>query len=154
MNLAPIRVLAVRLHQGQTDKIGRPYTEHIFAVADGVALLGGSRVEKAAAYLHDAVEDGHTTIEGLREEQVPDEVLVLVEALTKRPGESRSAYIDRVVAAGPGAMRIKVADLLHNTRADRLDEVLRQHGLETVLRLLRKYRPELARLMAELRLTA
>ena len=44
---------------------------------------------------------------------VPAEVVRLVEVLTRRPGEDYLAFIGRV-CADPAAVRVKIADALHN----------------------------------------
>lgn len=133
-------------HAGQKDKIGRPYTEHLFAVRKGVQVLGGSKHAEAAALLHDVVEDTSWTIQRLRNAGAPEPVLVAVEAVTKRPSEEQGKYLARIIAAGVDAMHVKLADLLHNTRHDRLAQV----PAHTRDRLLKKYRPSIARLMLEL----
>ena len=57
LTLAEVEAIAREAHAGQTDKAGRPYAEHIAAVAEGVRARGGSEEQIAAAWLHDAVED-------------------------------------------------------------------------------------------------
>lgn len=57
LSLAEIEAIAREAHEGQTDKSGRPYAEHISAVAHGVRGRGGSDEQIAAGWLHDAVED-------------------------------------------------------------------------------------------------
>lgn len=57
LTLIEVESLARSAHEGQTDKAGRPYAEHLAAVAEGVRLRGGSPEQQAAAWLHDAIED-------------------------------------------------------------------------------------------------
>ncbi|MEE1569504.1 MAG: guanosine-3',5'-bis(diphosphate) 3'-pyrophosphohydrolase, partial [Alphaproteobacteria bacterium] len=47
--------LAEELHEGQTDKLGNPYIDHIRDVADRVSSLGENYV--IVGLLHDSVED-------------------------------------------------------------------------------------------------
>jgi (p)ppGpp synthase/HD superfamily hydrolase len=68
---------------------------------------------RAAAWLHDALEHTDATAEGLRAAGVPAEVVRLVEVLTRRRDEDYLAFIGRV-CADPGAVRVKIADALHN----------------------------------------
>ena len=51
---AEVETLARAAHEGQTDKAGRPYAEHLQAVAEGVRLRGGDAEQIAAAWLHDS----------------------------------------------------------------------------------------------------
>ncbi|MBW5424037.1 HD domain-containing protein [Streptomyces sp. BG9H] len=117
--LTEVEALARRAHATQTDKAGRPYTEHLQAVADGVRARGGSQEQIAAAWLHDSVEDDALTEDWLREAPLPPRTKAIVLALTKRPGESMEAYAGRILAT-PGARLVKEADLAHNADPARL----------------------------------
>ncbi|MFJ8696790.1 HD domain-containing protein [Streptomyces roseolilacinus] len=119
LSLPQVEALARRVHAGQTDKAGRPYAEHLQAVAEGVRARGGSDEQIAAAWLHDAVEDGVLSPRDLAEAALPQEVRDIVLALTKRPGEDLADYTARVLAV-PGARLVKEADLAHNADPDRL----------------------------------
>ncbi|MFF0748789.1 HD domain-containing protein [Streptomyces sp. NPDC004267] len=119
LSLAEIEALAVAAHAGQTDKAGRPYAEHLRAVAEGVRARGGSEEQIAAGWLHDAVEDAALPEEWLAGAALPDEVKAMVRALTKRPGEELEAYTRRILAT-PGALLVKEADLAHNADPERL----------------------------------
>lgn len=88
LTLAEIETLAVTAHAGQTDKAGRPYAEHLRAVAEGVRARGGDERQIAAAWLHDAVEDAALSPEWLAGAALPPEVKEMVRALTKRPGRT------------------------------------------------------------------
>ena len=67
LTLSEVEALARAAHEGQTDKAGRPYAEHLRAVAEGVRSRGGDDEQIAAAWLHDAVEDDALTEAWLRE---------------------------------------------------------------------------------------
>lgn len=145
--VARAREFAAEHHKGQVDKLKQPYYNHLVAVSQGVKLLGGSLEEIAAAFLHDVVEDvAKVTLSTLLDEGFPPSVVRIVWAVTKRPNEEQGKYLRRIIGAGEGAMRVKVADLMHNLRADRLAE-LPEFTRE---RLLKKYQPALAALMVEL----
>jgi len=103
--------LARRYHAGQRDRLGEPYVDHPRVVAG--LLAGAPAVLQAAAWLHDVLEHTDATADRLRADGVPAEVVRLVEVLTRRPGEDYLAFIDRV-CADPGAVRVKIADALHN----------------------------------------
>ncbi|MEV5381147.1 HD domain-containing protein [Streptomyces nondiastaticus] len=127
LDLAAVEALARRAHAAQTDKAGRPYTEHLAAVAEGVRRRGGSDEQIAAAWLHDAVEDGAVSEEWLAASQLPPAVKDMILAVTKRPGEAPEEYAARILAT-PGALLVKESDLAHNSdpeRAKELDEATR-----------------------------
>ncbi|MDJ0384706.1 HD domain-containing protein [Streptomyces sp. G-G2] len=134
LTLAEVEALARAAHEGQTDKAGRPYAEHLAAVAEGVRIRGGSDGQQAAAWLHDAVEDDALSREWLASAALPQSVKDIVLAVTKRPGEPVEEYTARILAT-PGALLVKEADLAHNADPARLS-VLDE---PTRLRLTGKY---------------
>ena len=77
--------IAAAAHAGQLDKAGQPYILHPLRVM----LRVSNDAERMAAVLHDVVEDTPVTLAQLTESGFPAEVLAAIEALTKRPGESR-----------------------------------------------------------------
>ncbi|MFJ6938863.1 HD domain-containing protein [Streptomyces sp. NPDC101132] len=113
LSLAEVEQIARTAHEGQTDKAGRPYAEHLAAVAEGVRARGGSEAQRAAAWLHDSVEDDRLSAEWLDSAALPAEVKAMVLAVTKRPGEPPEEYAARILAT-PGALLVKEADLAHN----------------------------------------
>ncbi|MGW1592710.1 HD domain-containing protein [Streptomyces sp. NPDC002343] len=119
LTLAEIETLARAAHDGQTDKAGRPYAEHLAAVADGVRARGGDPEQIAAAWLHDAVEDAALSEQWLEAAGLTARTKAIVRALTKRPGEPPEAYAARILAT-PGALLVKEADLAHNADPRRL----------------------------------
>ncbi|MEU3620227.1 HD domain-containing protein [Streptomyces sp. NPDC006872] len=119
LTLSEIEALARAAHEGQTDKAGRPYAEHLQAVAEGVCARGGDADQIAAAWLHDAVEDDALSETWLDEAPLSDRTKAIVLAVTKRPGEPPEAYAGRILAT-PGALLVKQADLAHNADPARL----------------------------------
>ncbi|MDQ0581030.1 HD domain-containing protein [Streptomyces rishiriensis] len=140
-----VESLARSAHQGQTDKAGRPYAEHLQAVAEGVRARGGDADQIAAAWLHDAVEDDALSETWLAEAALSDRTKAVVLAVTKRAGETPEAYAGRILAT-PGALLVKEADLAHNADPARLAVL----DAPTRARLTEKY----ARMRALLGLTA
>ncbi|GHH11770.1 HD domain-containing protein [Streptomyces rubradiris] len=119
LTLAEVETLARAAHDGRTDKAGRPYAEHLAAVAEGVRARGGDPDQIAAAWLHDAVEDAVLSEEWLARARLTARTKAIVRALTRGPGESPEAYAARILAT-PGAPLVKEADLAHNADPDRL----------------------------------
>jgi hypothetical protein len=119
MTVDEVEAAVRRAHTGQVDKAGRPYIEHLQAVAERVRERGGTGAQIAAAWLHDAIEDGALSREWLRDAGLSEETKDIVLAVTKYAGESPGTYAARILAT-PGALVVKEADLAHNTSPDRL----------------------------------
>ncbi|QYX83260.1 HD domain-containing protein [Streptomyces akebiae] len=119
LTLPEVETLARTAHAPQTDKAGRPYTEHLQAVAHGVATRGGDPDQIAAAWLHDALEDDALTEEWLTQAPLTARTKAIVLALTKHPGEPPEDYAARILAT-PGALLVKQSDLAHNANPARL----------------------------------
>lgn len=109
--------LAARAHAGQLDKAGEPYLLHPLRVMLAVA----TPEERMAAVLHDVVEDTSVTLEELRVSGYPEVVVRALEALTRRPGETRLESARRA-AADPVALAVKLADNADNLDPTRLRE--------------------------------
>ncbi len=72
-----------------------------------------------AGVLHDVVEDCDWSIDDLRAEGFPPEVLRAVEAVTKHEGETYDDFVARA-AADPIGRRVKLADLEDNSDLGRI----------------------------------
>lgn len=134
MTPAEVEAVARAAHAAQTDKAGRPYAEHLQAVAEGVRARGGGEELVAAAWLHDSVEDGVLSEQWLEEAALAQRTKDVVRAVTKRAGEEPGAYARRILAV-PGARVVKAADLAHNADPERLSALPEP----TAVRLTRKY---------------
>ncbi|UYQ62129.1 HD domain-containing protein [Streptomyces peucetius] len=119
LTLAEVEAIAREAHAAQRDKAGRPYAEHIAAVAEGVRARGGSDEQIAAGWLHDTVEDGVLSRAWLEGAALPQSVKDMVLALTKGEDEDLEAYTRRILDT-PGALLVKQADLAHNADPARL----------------------------------
>lgn len=134
MRIEVAKGLATAVHAGQVDKAGNPYIGHPARVAGYVEQMGGAQHQIVAAWLHDVVEDSALTVEDLLEFGVSFHAIDMIDAISKRKGESRPDYYERVKQT-PGALLVKHADLKDNTDPQRmalLDE-------ETRARLTKKY---------------
>jgi len=107
--------IAAVAHAGQLDKAGQPYVLHSLRVM----LRVSGEHERIAAVLHDVVEDTPVTVEQLAAEGFHLAVLTAIEALTKRPGESRLDAAVRA-AAHPIARVVKLADNAENMDLSRI----------------------------------
>lgn len=101
--------IAVEAHRGQKDRYGAPYILHPLRVMARVDTV----TEKTVAILHDVVEDTQWTLEDLKREGFPQEVLHALDCVTKRQGEEYAAFVERS-ASDPLARRVKLADLEDN----------------------------------------
>lgn len=107
--------LAVRAHDGFNDKCGQPYILHPLRVM----LSLNDELSRICAVLHDVVEDTEFTFDDLREEGFSEEVIEIVDCLTKKSGEKYEDYINRILA-NEVAMHIKLADLNDNMDPNRI----------------------------------
>ena len=109
--------IVTRLFEDKVDKGGLPYSIHLLKVYGGV----DDYLEKVCALLHDVVEDTEVTFEDLREFGYSDEVIEILELLTKPKGADYQRYIDKIVASdNVHAMNIKLSDLRHNMDIKRI----------------------------------
>jgi (p)ppGpp synthase/HD superfamily hydrolase len=111
--------VALRVHEGQTDRYGRPYILHPLHVMTQM----DTETEMAAAVLHDVVEDSDVTPDDLRAEGFTADVVEVVRLLTHDKEKlSYEAYVRRL-KPHPIARKIKLADLAHNMDIRRMDKV-------------------------------
>jgi (p)ppGpp synthase/HD superfamily hydrolase len=116
---------AFELHAGQTRKgSGVPYFGHLLGVTSIVIETGSSEDEAIAALLHDAAEDqgGRETLARIGSE-FGDSVAEIVESCSdslcdpKPPWRERKrAYLEHLEEAGESALKVSLADKLHNAR--------------------------------------
>lgn len=118
-------------HKGQRDKTGMPYFLHPQGVAKILVTLKEyekltpqqQKDAKAAAYLHDVLEDTNITDQDLLDMKFRPEVVEVVKALTAPKGMPKEEYYNQVKAAGPVAVAVKLADLGHNNLPARRAEL-------------------------------
>jgi len=114
-NLERAIQIAVEAHQGQKDKTDTPYILHPLRVM----LHMSTDIEMMAGVMHDVVEDSDWSLDDLRHEGFPEEVIHLVDTLSRRADESYEEFIQRIKKV-PAAVRIKLADLEDNMDSKRL----------------------------------
>lgn len=108
--------LATKAHEGQVDKGGHPYINHVTRVSNN-CLDSDSKI---VGMLHDIVEDTSYTLNDLLGLGFPDYIVQAVDAMTKRKGESYKDYISRVKSDSI-AVKVKLTDLKDNTDLSRLN---------------------------------
>jgi (p)ppGpp synthase/HD superfamily hydrolase len=101
--------LAYTAHHGQFDKGGVPYIFHPIHLAEQME----DEVSCCAALLHDVVEDTNVTMEDL-EKEFPEEVIAVLRLLTHEKDVPYFDYI-RNIKSNPVAVKIKLADIAHNS---------------------------------------
>ena len=107
--------IANKAHKNQVDKAGKPYVEHIIAVAERVE----DNNDKIVAFLHDVIEDSDYTLDFLRKIGFNEDIVKSVECITKIKNEPYEKYLERI-KLNPRATRVKIADLNHNMDLNRL----------------------------------
>ncbi len=113
-------LLATNAHAGQYDKAGQPYILHPLKVLH--YTKSADEELQCIAVLHDVVEDCDVSWEDLIAAGMSDRVIRGVMALTKQRGQSYAEY-KALVFANADAMRVKLADLRHNSDIRRLKGV-------------------------------
>ena len=111
---------ATAAHAGQTRKgTGESYITHPMRVAQILSIGDNNNLVQphmlVAALLHDAVEDTEITQDDIYRE-FGYAAAVLVEALTRQPGETKDLYMWRAISHSVEAALIKLADRLDNLR--------------------------------------
>lgn len=112
--------IATNAHHGQFDRGGNPYILHPLKVMH--YLKTNDEELMAIALGHDVIEDTSVTYKDLRDADIPERVIEGIRALTKQPGQTYDEYKEGVFA-NVDAMRVKMADLRHNTDIRRLKGV-------------------------------
>lgn len=117
MIYTPLTIRAMQIaydaHHGQTDKAGVPYVFHPLHLAEAM----GDEICCCAALLHDVVEDTAVTLEDLAA-VFPPEVVEAVALLTHEEGTDYFDYVRRI-RSNPIALKVKLADLAHNSDTTR-----------------------------------
>ena len=105
-------------HKDQVDKSGIPYIFHPFHLAEQMT----DEDTTIAALLHDTVEDTNLTFDYLREQGIPEHIIVALKLLTHDESVPYLDYI-KLIKVNDIAKAVKIADLKHNSDLTRLDEI-------------------------------
>lgn len=125
--------IAYDAHHAQLDYNGIPYIFHPIHLAETM----DDEISCCVALLHDVVEDTSVTMEALRRE-FPEEVIAALELLTHDEATPYFDYV-RAIKANPIALKVKLADLEHNSDQTRcvgsdLTEERKKHWKEKYAR--------------------
>ena len=111
---AKAMLIAYAAHHGQVDKAGIPYIFHPMHLAEAME----DEISCCVALLHDTVEDTDITFADL-EKEFPKAVLDALRLLTHREGTDYFDYV-RAIKGDPIAVKVKLADIAHNSDQTRL----------------------------------
>lgn len=120
---------ATEKHDNQHDKSGEPYILHVINVM--MLTKSSDEAVRAAAILHDTVEDTDASWQDLEDIGMTEEVVEIVRAVTKQRGQTYAQYQDAVFS-NTKAMIVKLADLSHNSDLTRLKGVSEKDIARTV----------------------
>lgn len=126
--LADMLLLATTKHDGQFDKSGQPYMMHVLKVMHYTKTEDEEL--NCIALGHDLVEDTDVTVEYI-EKHFGRRVAEGIGAMTKRKGQSYNDYLLQV-ASNQDAIRVKMADLRHNSDIRRLKGVTEKDIKRTI----------------------
>lgn len=112
--------IATNAHHGQFDRGGNPYILHPIKVMH--YIKSEDEELQCIALGHDVIEDTDVTYKDLRDAGFTDRIITGIRALTKVPGQTYDEYKEGVFA-NVDAMKVKMADLRHNTDVRRLKGV-------------------------------
>jgi (p)ppGpp synthase/HD superfamily hydrolase len=118
--LSKMLLIATNAHHGQFDRGGNPYILHPMKVMH--YIKSEDEELQCIALGHDVVEDTSVTYKDLKDAGMTDRIIDGIRALTKVPGQTYDEYKEGVFA-NADAMKVKLADLRHNTDVRRLKGV-------------------------------
>lgn len=110
--------LCFEKHKDQKDKTGLPYVFHPFYLATQM----DDEYTTVCALLHDVVEDSDVTFEDLINDGYPMEVIEALKLLTHNSEDDYFEYV-RKICTNELAVKVKIADLKHNSDLSRLDVI-------------------------------
>ena len=126
------RGFALEAHHGQVDRSGSAYALHLATVA-GLVEPGQQR---AAAWLHDVLEDTSRTADDLLRIGIDPETVGIVISLTRTKESTYDEHIEQVARSGADAVAVKRADLAeHLGRPAGLNQGLKRRYQRAVRRL-------------------
>lgn len=126
--------LAVKMHQGQVDKVGQPYILHPLRV---MFRLEGETAQ-IVGILHDVVEDSEIAFDDLRQLGYSEEIIDALDGVTRRETETYEEFVERSLAH-PISRRVKLADLEDNMDVRRMPATLTEKDFKRLERYRRAW---------------
>ena len=108
--------IAAFAHDGQTDKVGKPYIFHPLRV---MLNAEGDENVKCAAVLHDVLEDTAITVADLEAAGFGESIITALKLLTRTPDDDYMGYVKRL-KNNSIAKAVKLADLADNMDMSRI----------------------------------
>lgn len=110
--------IAIKAHEGQTDKAGKAYILHPLRIASNCLTTE----TKIVALLHDVVEDSSITLDDLKKSGFPDNIIEAIDSVTRRHNESYMDFVSRC-SKNPIGKAVKLLDMEDNMNIKRLSEI-------------------------------
>jgi len=107
--LIKAEAIARKAHKGQKRKDGKPYITHPRAVAEACEDINC----KIVAWLHDVIEDTKLTFQDLLDQGIPENLVDVINCLSKRKQEDYAKYIHQIKYEEIARL-VKIQDLKHN----------------------------------------
>lgn len=131
-NLEKAITIAVNYHKNQRDSEGMPKVLHPINVMFNMK----TEEEMIVAVLHDVIEDTEYTLKNLYLDKFPKRILLAVDCITHKHGETYNRYIERV-KGNEISIKVKLADLENNMDLRRMDNI----SEELMFSFVNKYKP-------------
>ena len=133
--------IATKAHEGQKDKAGEPYILHPLRVM----LSRKTEIERICSILHDVIEDTEITCEDLRNEGFSEEIIDVLNTVSKLKGESYDDFISRILG-NKIACYVEIADL-----KDNMDLSCIKSPTQLDIEIMKKYERSLSRISEHLK---
>jgi (p)ppGpp synthase/HD superfamily hydrolase len=111
-------VLVTNKFEGVYDKAGQPYVLHCLKVM--YYTKTDDEELQCIALGHDLIEDTDVTFQSLYDMGFTKRIVSGISAMTKMPGQTSEEYLEGIKKNGKDAIRVKLADLRHNSDIRRL----------------------------------
>lgn len=112
--------IAYSAHNGQSDKAGIPYIFHPYSIAEQM----DNETDVIIALLHDVFEDAKEIFIDQVKHTFSSDIINALNLLTYDRRDAYMDYIKKIKCSGnQHAIRVKMADLQHNSDLNRLDAI-------------------------------
>ena len=127
-------IISKRYFEEKLDKGGYPYINHL----EYVSSYGRNETEKIIGLLHDILEDTDLAKKDLLEFGFSNEIVDVIEILTRTKDKSYNDYIESIILSkNESALYIKKVDMEHNMDLRRITNIQKKD----ILRVKNKYKP-------------